>query len=70
VADEVPPEGVAVPRLLRLQVLETVLADDLNPGVGQGGHVVHRDVLRGDDDGDIRPDLVSQNLIAFADGFR
>ena len=35
VADEVPAERVAVARVLRLEILRTVLADDLDSGVGQ-----------------------------------
>ena len=42
---------------LRLQVLRPVLADDLDPGLGEHGHVRQVDVLRRDDDGDSRADL-------------
>ena len=35
VADEVPAEGVAVGGVLGLQVLGAVLADDLDPGLGE-----------------------------------
>ena len=53
VADEVPAEGVAVARVLRLQVLGAVLADHVDAGLGQRGHVLERHVLRGRDDGDL-----------------
>ena len=35
VADEVPAEGVAVARVLRLEILRAVLADDLDAGLGE-----------------------------------
>ena len=35
VADEVPAESVAVRRVLGLEVLRPVLADDLDAGLGQ-----------------------------------
>jgi hypothetical protein len=34
VADEVPAEGVAEPFALRQQVLQAVLTDHLDPGLG------------------------------------
>ena len=67
VADEVPAERVAVARVLRLEVLRAVLADDLDAGVGEHLHVVDRDVLRRDDDGDVRADLVRDARVALAD---
>ena len=42
VADEVPAEGVAVDGVLGLQVLRAVLADDLDAGLGESGHVLRR----------------------------
>ena len=40
-ADEVPAERVAVGGVLRLEVLGAVLADHLDPRLGEGGHVLH-----------------------------
>ena len=42
VADEVPAEGVAVASVLGLEVLRAVLADDLDPGLGQRAQVLER----------------------------
>ena len=53
--------------MLRLEVLRPVLADDLDPGLGEHGHLLERDVLRGGDDGDPRADLVPDPLVALAD---
>ena len=57
VADEVPAEGVAVDGVLRLEILRAVLADDLDAGLGERGHVLDGDVLRRRDHRDSRPDL-------------
>ena len=59
VADEVPAERVAVCGVLRLEVLRPVLAHDLDPRLGQDGHVLDRDILRRGDDRDFRADLVA-----------
>jgi hypothetical protein len=67
VADEVPAEGVAVGVALRLQVLGTVLADDLDARLGQRSQVFERDVLRRGDDGDGRPDFLADALVTLAD---
>src|SRR6266542_897217 len=40
VADEVPAEDVAVAGMLGLEVLRAVLADDLDPGLGEGTELV------------------------------
>jgi hypothetical protein len=52
VADEVPPERVAIAGVLRLEVLGAVLADDLDARLGQDCQLVDRDVLYGGDDRD------------------
>jgi hypothetical protein len=67
VADEVPAKGVAVAVVLGAEVLGAVLADDLDAGLGQRGHVLQRDVLRRRDDGHVRPDLLPDALVALAD---
>ena len=59
VADEVPAEGVAVGGVLRLEVLRAVLADHLDPGPGQRGHVLNRQVLGGCDDRHVRADFLA-----------
>ena len=57
VADEVPAEGVAVALVLRGEVLRAVFPRDLDPRLGEHGHLVRRDVLRGCDNGHARADL-------------
>ena len=52
------------------QVLRAVLADDLDAGLGQRRQVFERDVLRRGDDGDARPDLLANALVALADLIR
>ena len=54
VADEVPGEGVAVRALLRLEVLEPVLADQLDPGLGEHRQLGRVDVLGRRQDLDLR----------------
>ncbi len=49
-ADEVPPECIAVGRVLALEVLCSVFANDLDAGAGECGHLLERDVLRRHDD--------------------
>jgi hypothetical protein len=65
-ADEVPTEGIAVDAVLRLQVLGTVLADDLDTRLGEGGHVLDGDVLRRGHDGDGRAYLLADLPVALA----
>jgi hypothetical protein len=65
-ADEVPPEGVAVAGVLRLQVLGPVLPHHLDPGLGQHGEVIGLDVFRRGDDGDVRPDVGPDSLVPLA----
>ena len=60
VADEVPAERVAVAGVLGLEILRPVLADHLHAGLGQGGHVLDGDVLRGGHDGHPRADLLDR----------
>ena len=67
VADEMPAEGIAIGRMLSLEILRTVLSHDLHPGLDQNCHLVHGDVLRGDDDGDSVPDLLAYAAIAIGD---
>jgi hypothetical protein len=56
--------------MLRLHVLRTVLADDFYARLGERLHVVDGDVLRGGDDGDARPDLFDDALVALTDRIR
>ena len=55
VPDEVPAERVAVARMLALEILRSVLADDLDTGLCERAQLLRGDVLRRDDDGDARP---------------
>ena len=57
-ADEVPAERVAVARVLRLEILRAVLADDLDARLGERRQLVDRHVLRGDDDRDAGADFL------------
>jgi len=66
-ADEVPAKGIAVAPVLRLQVLGAVLTDDLDARLREPGQVLERDVLRRDDNRDVRPDLLADALVPFAD---
>jgi hypothetical protein len=47
-----------VPVVLGLEVLCAVLADHLDSRLGEEAELVDRDVLRRDDDRDIRTDLI------------
>ena len=67
VADEVPAEGVAVERVLALEVLGLVLADDLDPGLGEDAELVGVDVLRRGHDRHVRPELGSDPIDVRAD---
>ncbi len=66
VADEVPAEGVAVDRVLSLEVLCAVLPDDLHPGLYKSCQPLDGDVLRRDDEGDALTDLFPDAAIADA----
>jgi hypothetical protein len=66
----VPAERVTGALLLRDQILEPVLPDDLDPRLGEDRHLVHRHVLRGHDDGDAGADLGPERLVALADFVR
>jgi hypothetical protein len=70
VADEVPPKRVAVERVLRLEVLRSILADHLHPGLCQDAQFLRRDVLRRRDDRDARADLGPDALVALPDLLR
>ena len=70
VADEVPAERIAVARVLRLEILRTVLADDLDAGVDEQLQLVHRDVLRRNDDGDRSAELFPHARVALGDLLR
>src|SRR6476620_1352814 len=65
-ADEVPAESVAVDGVFRLEVLRTVLSDDLDPGLDEDGHVLHGDVLRRGNDRHSVADLDTDLLVALA----
>ena len=67
VADEVPAEGVAIGRVLSLEILCAVLAHDLHTGLDESREVVDGDVLRGHDDGDAVADLLPDAAIAVRD---
>ena len=67
VPDEVPAEGVAVGRVLALEILRPVLADDLDAGFGERGHLLERDVLRRDDDRHAVAHLVAQAAVTVGD---
>src|SRR5437868_11523143 len=67
VADEVPPERVPVARVLRLEILRAVLANDRDAGIAEQLHVVERDVLRRGDDRHARADLFGDALVSRAD---
>ena len=64
--DEVPAKGIRVQLMLRLEVLGAVLADDLDPGLGEDGHLLERDVLRRGDDRHPGPDVRAHVFIARA----
>ena len=67
VPDEVPAEGVAVARVLALEILRSVLAHHLDTGLCEGAQVVRGDVLRRDDDRDVRADLLAYARVALRD---
>jgi hypothetical protein len=56
--------------VFRLEILRTVLADDLHPGLGQDGQIPRRHVLRRRDDRDARADLGPYALVALPDLLR
>ena len=66
-ADEVPAKRLAVERMLALEVLRAVLADDLDARFGEDRHLVDRDVLRGRDDRHAFADLVADASVPLAD---
>src|SRR5206468_12707912 len=68
VADEVPAEGRSIAGVLGLEVLGAVLADDLDPSLGERAEVLHVDVLRGGDDRHLGPELAANPLVALANG--
>jgi len=68
--DEMPPERVAVARVLGLEVLRAVLADDGDARYAERLHVVERDVLRRNDDRDTLTHLSLQALVALAQRVR
>ena len=65
-ADEVPAEPVAVELVLALQVLGAVLADDLEPRLGEHAHLLERHVLRRRDDRDAGTRLRPHRLVRVA----
>jgi hypothetical protein len=68
--DEVPPKGIAVLGVFALEVLCPVLPDDLDTGFGEHGHVRHRDVFGGRDDGHSLTGLVPNARVIRAHGVR
>ncbi len=64
--DEVPAERIAVLGVLRLEVLDAVLADDLDAGLGEHAHLLEGHVLRRRDDRHARADLGLDPLVALA----
>ena len=62
VADEVPGEAVAAALVLGLEVLEAVLADQLDPGLGERVHLLGDDVLGRREDLDLRPAALAHPL--------
>ena len=67
VPDEVPAERIAVERVLLLEVLRAVLADDCHAGLGQRSELLCGDVLRGHDDRDGRADLFADAGVPLGD---
>src|SRR5262249_14392302 len=68
--DEVPTECVAVLRVLRLEVLRAVLADDVDACVRENAHVGKRHVLRRRDDGHSGTDLRADAFVTLANALR
>src|SRR5207248_3256000 len=66
--DEVPAEGVAVARVLGLEVLRAVLAHDLDSGLGERAELLDGHVLRRGDDRHLRAQLCADPLVVRADG--
>ena len=62
-----PAEGVTVTRMLGLEILRSVLAHHRDTGLCKCGKVVHGDVLRRDDDRDVRTDLLAHTPVALRD---
>jgi hypothetical protein len=56
--------------MLGLEILGPVLADDVDAGLGEDAQLVRRYVLRCGDDGDGRPDLGLDALVALPDLLR
>jgi hypothetical protein len=68
--DEVPPERVAVERMLRFEVLRSVLSDHLHPGLREDAELLGGDVLRRRDDRDGWTDVGADPLVALPDFVR
>ena len=64
VPDEVPAEGVAVERVLPLEILRAVLADDCDSRLRESTQLLGGDVLRRHDHRDRRPDVVADAGVA------
>ena len=62
-----PAEGVTVTRMLGLEILRSVLAHHRDTGLCKCGKLVHGDVLRRDDDRDVRTDLLAHARVALRD---
>jgi hypothetical protein len=70
VPDEVPPESVAVERVLRFEFLRSVLSDHLHPGLREDAELLGGYVLRCRDDRDGLSDLGADPLVALSDFVR
>ena len=66
VADEVPPERVAVDLVLGGEILRAVLPHHLDARLRKRCELGDRHVLRRDDDGDARTDLGPHALVSLA----
>jgi hypothetical protein len=65
-----PAERAPVARVLRFEVLRPVLADHLDAGFGEEGHVLQGHVLRRRDDGHARSDLGAEPFVPRPDLLR
>src|SRR5262249_53065560 len=70
VPDEMPAEGVAERGVLPLQILSTVLTDDLDPRLDEDPHVLERNVLGRRPDRLAVSDLAAEMVIRSLHRFR
>ena len=64
--DEVPPERIAVHRMLRLEILNAVLADHIDPALGKHAHLLEAHILRRGNNRYARPNVRLDALVARA----